>query len=105
MYLELHVISVLCSNRDSILEKGGGDPGADWGPFVQKIGSMFTDLAGQNLLDSSWTAIKVCPQFLPCIRDRCDPCNDLGHHCSSNDIHWLFGRLNSSALMSLVHRL
>ena len=44
---------------DVILEKGRGDPGASWGPLLQGIGSMFTDMAGQDLLDSLWTTIKV----------------------------------------------
>ena len=50
----------LCSNQDAILGKGGGDAGASWGPFVQNVGSFFTDAAGQERLDTVWTDIKVC---------------------------------------------
>ncbi len=50
---------VLCSNQDSILEKGNGDAGTSWGPFVQNIGSHYTDAAGQAKLDTVWKDIKV----------------------------------------------
>lgn len=51
---------VLCSNQDAILEKGDGDAGASWGPFVQGIGSRFTDATGQEKLEAVWRDIKVC---------------------------------------------
>ena len=50
----------LCSNQDSILEKGNGDAGSSWGPFVQNVGSHYTDAAGQAKLDTVWKNIKVC---------------------------------------------
>ena len=51
---------VLCSNQDAILEVGHGDAGASWGPFMQSIGSRFTDAIGQRKLEAAWKDIKVC---------------------------------------------
>ena len=54
----------LCSNQDAILEKGDGDAGASWGPFVQNVGSFFIDTAGQEKLDAVWKDIKVRKNFI-----------------------------------------
>ena len=51
---------VLCSNQDAILEKGSGDAGTSWRPFVQNVGSHYIDAAGQAKLDTVWKDIKVC---------------------------------------------
>ncbi|CAL5229420.1 g12742 [Coccomyxa viridis] len=46
------------SNQDAILEKGSGDAGTSWGPFVQNVGSHYIDAAGQAKLDTVWKSIK-----------------------------------------------
>ncbi len=50
---------LLCSNKAAILEKGGGSVRQSWGPLLKGIGSTFTDMRGQALLDSLWADIKV----------------------------------------------
>ncbi len=56
-----------CSNLNTILEKGGGDIEASFGPLISGIGSQFTDPDGAQKVRELWSSIQVRLQefFLP----------------------------------------